>query len=839
MKLIKGLGLLICCALYLSVNAQCTIEPFSLQKRIYLSDLVVEGKVLSQRSVWNESTDMIYTLNEIEVYKLFEGTLNQSKVLMVTYGGQVGHDMIKVEPSLELEKDQMGIFLMKNIPELKAEIDEEFPVSSQVYFPSANVQSFLKYDDITLEVHSYFENYSGPVAAYTKIESYTDKEFKNIEDIDLNKGIKPIAAPSITSLSHDTISAGTESVLTITGSNFGIVKGKGKVEFVDANYGDGRFFEPRWETSYKSWSNSKIEVYVPSRAGTGKIRVTNNGNESGTASTSLVVKYAHLNASFYNATTDSAYFMIDHINDNGFGGYSWYMNHKFRAKTDAVNSFMRSLENWRCGTLMNWDVGADTATDAQARDGINLVRFTKFSDSKLGVCYSYWSGCQRSGNWNWYLNEMDIEFDSSRNWYYGTGTPGNSQYDFESVATHELGHGHQLGHVIDQNKIMHYSIRNGSRKVVLSDFDIEAGEYVRDKSKVSNPCGPNRIVPLVVTACNITKPKANFTLSSTTICPGEDLVITDASEGTVKTYAWTFGSGASIANATTKGPHTISYSTEGTKTIFLIVSNDFGNSMISLNVTVEPAAPEAPMAFMYDDTVCNFANVRVNYTIAGTARATSYMWTLANGGNIDGVSTDTTVDVIWTNAGGPYPLEVKAVNSCGESDSVVGMISVLDTASADFTTNIVGRDVSFTFTGSSADTYEWQFGDGESSSEIDPAHTYPTASTYTAKLIVSNTCSSDTMEKNIETEFGVGIDEIEEIGLTVYPNPTQDLFTLENAGSSDLKVALYDINGKLIFTENVIAKSKKLMNLNSLNKGIYTLECNADGKRYAKRVVLY
>jgi hypothetical protein len=33
-----------------------------------------------------------------------------------------------------------------------------------------------------------------------------------------------------------------------------------------------------------------------------------------------------------------------------------------------------------------------------------------------------------------------IAFDSSRNWYFGTGTPAGNQYDFASVASHELTH---------------------------------------------------------------------------------------------------------------------------------------------------------------------------------------------------------------------------------------------------------------------------------------------------------------------------------------------------------------------------------------------------------------
>jgi hypothetical protein len=41
---------------------------------------------------------------------------------------------------------------------------------------------------------------------------------------------------------------------------------------------------------------------------------------------------------------------------------------------------------------------------------------------------------------------MSMRYDSGENWYTGTGTPGSGQYDLQSVATHEFGHGLSLEH---------------------------------------------------------------------------------------------------------------------------------------------------------------------------------------------------------------------------------------------------------------------------------------------------------------------------------------------------------------------------------------------------------
>lgn len=70
-----------------------------------------------------------------------------------------------------------------------------------------------------------------------------------------------------------------------------------------------------------------------------------------------------------------------------------------------------------------------------------------------------------------------------------------------------------------------------------------------------------------------TGPTALFTASKTISCINSSVDFSYVGNGAATSYTWDFGSGASPASASTPGPHAVTYSTVGTKTISLIIEN--------------------------------------------------------------------------------------------------------------------------------------------------------------------------------------------------------------------------------------------------------------------------
>ncbi len=87
--------------------------------------------------------------------------------------------------------------------------------------------------------------------------------------------------------------------------------------------------------------------------------------------------------------------------------------------------------------------------------------------------------------------------------------------------------------------------------------------------------------------------------------------------------------------------------------------------------------------------------------------------------------------------------------SCGSDDD--GPVDpVVPVPTSDFSFEITGKTVAFTSTSSDAASYEWDFGDTNSSTEASPTHTYEGNGSYVAKLTVTNATGTDEKQAVLE-----------------------------------------------------------------------------------------
>src|SRR6185295_4616365 len=131
------------------------------------------------------------------------------------------------------------------------------------------------------------------------------------------------ANPVITNFSPTNVSAGTGTLLTINGSNFGTSQGSGYVSFRNADMGGSAYTGVTEPLYYQSWTDTQIQILVPGDAmvssiGTGNIRVTNNNSETGTSTLSLTVDFNRFEVIWGGAIIPTILY-----DDNNAGGYTF------------------------------------------------------------------------------------------------------------------------------------------------------------------------------------------------------------------------------------------------------------------------------------------------------------------------------------------------------------------------------------------------------------------------------------------------------------------------------------------------------------------------------------
>jgi len=233
----------------------------------------------------------------------------------------------------------------------------------------------------------------------------------------------------------------------------------------------------------------------------------------------------------------------------------------------------------------------------------------------------------------------------------------------------------------------------------------------------------------------VTTPYAQYSVPKT-------VKFIDQSSYLPTSWAWDFGDGES---STEQDPTHI-YMKEGTYTVTLTVKNNFGSDTV-VKKDLITVGGGAAVDFVADKTTVGVGRV-VTFTDLSTSNPTTWVWdfgdgTTGTGPNPDHVYRTTGVYDVTLTASNPYLTNTRTKNQ---------YITVLSIPRADFvadrTKGGAPMAVAFTDKSSNAPTaWKWDFGDGASSAEQNPTHTYTTLGVYTVTLTASNKDGSDTTSK--------------------------------------------------------------------------------------------
>ncbi|MDD1695664.1 MAG: PKD domain-containing protein [Methanoregula sp.] len=217
----------------------------------------------------------------------------------------------------------------------------------------------------------------------------------------------------------------------------------------------------------------------------------------------------------------------------------------------------------------------------------------------------------------------------------------------------------------------------------------------------------------------------------------------DRSEGTPQLrYLWDFGDGSSSFE---QNP-THTYTTNGKYTVSLTVTNSLGQDTRSLPGYIAVGDPPVPQFSVYPSQ--GNTPLTVTFTDLTTGGASSWNWDFG-----DGISATVRNPAHVYPKPGIYSVTLFVTNEFGSAQITksslinAGVVPdaeyIAETRQGDPPLTVRFRD----FSSGYPLVWVWDFGDGATSTEKDPVHSYAKEGSYTTRLYVANAFGNDSITR--------------------------------------------------------------------------------------------
>jgi PKD domain/Secretion system C-terminal sorting domain len=145
-------------------------------------------------------------------------------------------------------------------------------------------------------------------------------------------------------------------------------------------------------------------------------------------------------------------------------------------------------------------------------------------------------------------------------------------------------------------------------------------------------------------------------------------------------------------------------------------------------------------------------------------------------------------------------------------------------------------EVAFTNTSLNAETYAWDFGDTNTSTEENPIHTYSQIGDYNVELEVTKCGVSHTYNATVSVS-ALSLEDNTMSSLKLYPNPAENYLYMEGVEFETIKtLTLYNVLGKALPAR--FHQAERRIDISNLASGHYILEVvTTDGVKVMRKVL--
>jgi len=217
----------------------------------------------------------------------------------------------------------------------------------------------------------------------------------------------------------------------------------------------------------------------------------------------------------------------------------------------------------------------------------------------------------------------------------------------------------------------------------------------------------------------------------------------------------------------------------------------------------------------------------------------TYLWDFGSNNIPPIANTEGTHTVSFPELG-QQSITLVATNDLG-TDVKTTNIEVIDIPVVNFDIAPNGLEVLFEDNSIYGTTYLWDFGDGQSSNETNPSHTFASSGSYEVTLIVSNSCGTTEYSQMLLLSNTYNPPSFE---LSIFPNPAKDWLVLKtnNNVNSEMYYQILSVSGKVV-SEAVLSISSgeeyHEVDIQTLAAGVYFLRFEIGGFVGIRKLVVF
>lgn len=190
---------------------------------------------------------------------------------------------------------------------------------------------------------------------------------------------------------------------------------------------------------------------------------------------------------------------------------------------------------------------------------------------------------------------------------------------------------------------------------------------------------------------------------------------------------------------------------------------------------------------------------------------------------------------------GPSVANLNVTNN-GGSDNTLFILIVQDELVQNETELIKEGGGEYTFKSmiNGAESYTWDFGDGNTGTGKTVSHTYMESGDFTITLEAENSCGILTEIDQVTINL-TGVEDLTEKDFVISPNPNHGNFAIElpDLEGENMVIQLFSIDGKLIETKHIdLVSSGQKVTWNSVSKGMYFLKFAIGQREISKKLIV-